>query len=166
MAQKAFLLLGSNLGNRRRQLSTARKLLNEQCGKIVATSRIYQTQPWGITQQPQFLNQAVQLSTTLDPLLLLDTILTIEQQMGRQRIEKWGERLIDIDILFYENRVIHLEKLIVPHPQFEFRNFAMAPMAELAPEWIHPVLGKTISQLLEESPDLLETQVWLTKKTG
>ena len=160
MAQKAFLLLGSNLGNRSRQLSSARNFLGEQAGKIAASSRIYQTQPWGITQQPLFLNQAVLLNTTLEPLLLLEKILAIEEQMGRHRAEKWGERIIDIDILFYEDRVIHHEKLTIPHPQFQFRNFAMAPMVELAPAWKHPVLGKTVSQLLQESSDPLRAEVW------
>lgn len=159
--KQAFILLGSNLGNRVRYLAMARSLLNVQVGQIERVSQLYQTEPWGIENQPEFINQALALQTELTPLQLLEAVLSVEQQIGRERVQKWGQRIIDIDILFYGPEKINLTNLTIPHPFFHLRNFAMVPMAEIAPAFIHPVYGKTVFQLLRESPDELKAFPYL-----
>lgn len=120
---------------------------------------VYETQAWGMTDQPDFLNQVLEVATTLSPEELLEQIKQIEQQMGRERRVKWGERLIDIDILFYEQAVIYTEKLKIPHPFLHERNFVLIPLQEIAPDFQHPVLQHSISQLLKSSKDLLYVKI-------
>lgn len=153
----AYLLLGGNLGDRKRNLELAIQLLNKEAGKVSAVSSIYETAAWGMTEQPDFLNQAVKLETNLAPLQLLDKMLEIEQQLGRIRKDKWGERLIDIDLILFGEEIIDVEnKLQVPHPHMQSRNFVMKPLAEIAPNAYHPVFGKTILEILENISDTLE----------
>ncbi|MFT3822482.1 MAG: 2-amino-4-hydroxy-6-hydroxymethyldihydropteridine diphosphokinase [Chitinophagaceae bacterium] len=152
---KVYLLTGGNIGNRKQNLQQAALLL-EQFGTIEQKSGLYQTAAWGKTDQPAFLNQVLLLHTTLSPTLLLEKVLATELTMGRMRMEKYGPRIIDIDILFYNDEVIDLPALTVPHPQLPNRRFVLAPLNEIAPHLVHPVLHKTISQLLEECPDELE----------
>ncbi|MFC3559382.1 2-amino-4-hydroxy-6-hydroxymethyldihydropteridine diphosphokinase [Pedobacter jamesrossensis] len=153
----AYLLLGGNLGDRKKNLELAIQLLNEEAGTVSAVSSIYETAAWGVTEQPDFLNQAVQLETNLSPLELLEKILEIEQKLGRIRKEKWGERLIDIDLILFGDEIINIEnRLQVPHPQMQNRKFVMKPLAEIAPNVNHPLLGKTILEISENISDLLE----------
>ena len=153
----AYLLLGGNLGDRKRNLELAIQLLNKEAGKVSAVSSIYETAAWGVTEQPDFLNQAVKLETNLAPLQLLDKMLEIEQQLGRIRKDKWGERLIDIDLILFGEEIIDVEnKLQVPHPHMQSRNFVMKPLAEIAPNAYHPVLEKTILEIFENISDNLE----------
>lgn len=155
----AYLLLGGNLGDRLKNLELAIQLLNEEAGVISMVSSVYETAAWGLTNQPDFLNQAVQLQTKLSPFELLDTILAIEQKLGRIRKEKWGERLIDIDLILFGDEVIDIEgKLQVPHPHMQHRKFVMKPLAEIAPNAYHPVLGKTILEIAENISDNLEVK--------
>ncbi len=151
-----YLLLGSNLGNRRKYLSLAISEIQTKIGTIVRRSSLYQTASWGKHDQPDFLNQVIELKTSLQAQELLSGILKIESDLGRKRLEKWGSRIIDIDILLYEDLIINDPKLIIPHPYLAFRRFCLMPLCEIAPEFIHPVLKKSIQQLLLElSDDLL-----------
>lgn len=157
--KQIFLHTGSNLGNRKQNLQRALELIETEIGRIVQVSRIYWTKAWGLEEQPDFLNQAIEAQTELEPEQVLEKILQIEQEMGRERRIKWGERLIDIDILFYEDQIIQTERLTVPHPFMQERNFVLAPLVEIAANFIHPVLGKTVYQLFLDSKDPLFTKI-------
>lgn len=150
-----YLLLGSNEGDRELWLQQAIAQLST-LGNITRQSAIYQTAAWGIEDQPAFLNMSLCLQTDLQPLELLQEIHAIEQNLGRQRTLKWGQRTLDIDILFYSDAIIDLPELKVPHPYLQERRFALVPLNEIAPDAIHPGLNKTVSQLLGECPDKLE----------
>jgi len=153
----AYLLLGGNLGNRQENLALALRLLNSEAGELTAVSSIYETAAWGKEDQPDFLNQAVALKTNLSALMLLNVALEIEEKLGRIRKEKWGERLIDIDLVLFGDEIINIEgKLQVPHPEMQNRKFVMKPLAEIAPEVMHPVLKQTILQIAENISDTLE----------
>jgi 2-amino-4-hydroxy-6-hydroxymethyldihydropteridine diphosphokinase len=152
----AYLLLGSNLGDRENYLREATRLIGEQVGEIVAKSAVYETAAWGKTDQPGFLNLALAVETKVLPLALLDVVLNIEQSLGRRRLEKWGARLIDIDIILYGNEVIDdKEQLQIPHPEMQHRKFVLVPMVEIAPNLVHPVLKKSLSALLDTLADPL-----------
>jgi len=155
MEAPVFLSLGSNLGNQENNLSTAVGEIAIRCGKVVAASSLYKTAAWGKTDQPDFLNQVVAIETALVPAKLLTAILEIEKNMGRIRTELWGERIIDIDILFYNKHVVDVEGLIIPHSALTQRRFVLAPLNELAPDFVHPVLNKKVHQLLEACEDKL-----------
>jgi 2-amino-4-hydroxy-6-hydroxymethyldihydropteridine diphosphokinase len=153
---RVFLLLGSNLPDRQKNLESALRLLNERVGEVVSVSAVYKTAAWGITSQPDFYNQAVEIGTPLSPEVLMEECLRIETELGRQRLEKWGERIIDIDILFYDSISINTEALHIPHPQIPYRRFTLVPLAEIAAEYEHPFMEKTIQQLLDVCPDKLD----------
>lgn len=153
-----YLLLGSNEGDRVDWLNQAIEQLQETCGRITQQSALYETAAWGIEDQPNFLNMALCISTTLAPTALLKNINIIESNLGRQRTLKWGQRTLDIDILFFNDDIINLPELIVPHPHLEKRRFALIPLNEIATALVHPVSNKTISQLLEECEDTLEAK--------
>ena len=152
---KAYLLTGGNTGDRMYHLETAMQLISEHCGKILKSSPIYETAAWGMTDQQDFLNQVLLVETGLKAPLLMERILELEHMMGRVRSEKYGPRKIDIDILFYNDEVIHTSSLIVPHPALHNRRFVLEPLNDLAPDLVHPVLKKTVHQLLVECPDQL-----------
>jgi 2-amino-4-hydroxy-6-hydroxymethyldihydropteridine diphosphokinase len=151
----AFLSTGANLGDRKRNLQQANELLEKYCGQIIDRSSIYETAAWGKTDQPNFLNQVVAIETNLRPGQLMQEILHIEQLMGREREEKYGPRIIDIDILFFNNEIINQPGLIIPHPELEKRRFVLIPLAEIIPDFQHPVLHRSIAALLKDCPDEL-----------
>ena len=153
---KAYLLTGGNLGDRQQYLATARQFINQQCGTIAVASSLYETEAWGNTDQPAFLNQAIEISTTLTARQLIRRVLKIEKQMGRVREEKYGSRLIDIDILLFNNEKHNYPFLKLPHPEMQNRRFALLPLAEIAPDIIHPVMNKTVTELLKECKDELQ----------
>lgn len=123
---------------------------------VKAVSPFFKTKAWGKTDQPDFLNAVVKIETESAAPELLHFILNTEQEMGRMRLEKWGPRTIDIDILFFGNSVLERDNLIIPHPHLQDRKFVLVPLAALAPDFVHPVLEKTVQQLLEECPDQSE----------
>jgi len=154
----AFLLIGGNMGNREENLQTAKSLIQQYCGKVIKSSSLYQTAAWGKTHQPAFLNQVLQIETGLTAKELMDQILEIEKMMGRERNEKYGPRIIDIDILLFNDEQHDLPFLKIPHPEMQNRRFALIPLAEIAAAMLHPVFKKTISQLVKETPDKLEVK--------
>ena len=149
----AFILLGTNIGEREFHLEKATKLVNERVGVISEKSKIYQTEPWGETNQPVFLNQVLKIIPNHSPQITLSNCLNIEKDMGRERKKHWGERNIDIDILFYNTLIINDLNLIVPHPRLHLRNFTLVPLEEIAPKFRHPILKKTMFELLELCSD-------------
>jgi len=156
-----YLLLGSNLGNRLSYLQQAADYINQQTGRVVQSSYVYETQSWGNTTVPDYLNQVLHLQTELLPHDLLAQLLQIELKLGRERTEKWGSRTVDIDILFYGEQVINDVDLVVPHPQLHNRRFTLEPLAEIAPDFVHPVLKKTISLLKIELSDNLQVKKYI-----
>jgi 2-amino-4-hydroxy-6-hydroxymethyldihydropteridine diphosphokinase len=159
MATISYVLLGSNLGNKHLNLEQARSQISLQAGKITKQSAVYQTLAWGNTNQPAFLNQVLEIETDLSPQMLLQKINEIEKGMGRQRRIRWESRLIDIDILYFDDLVLETEILTIPHPQIAFRRFTLVPLAEIAPDYMHPVLKQTNTILLKNCPDLLDVSV-------
>lgn len=156
--KEVYLLIGGNIGDRFFFLGEAQRLISQQCGPVTSSSAVYETAAWGKEDQSAFLNQVLVIQTALGPVELMAAILVIEQQMGRLRRERNGERNIDIDILYYENEVLELPELTIPHPRIYMRKFALIPLLELNATKIDPVHNKTIQALLEACPDSLEVR--------
>ena len=146
----AYIALGSNLGDKEKNLRRALLLLTQQGVEVVRVSSFLSTEPYGVTDQPQFLNAVACVRTSLAPLALLDVLLATELAMGRVRLRHWGERNIDLDLLLYEDVVLDLPRLRLPHPDMQNRDFVLLPLAEIAPELKHPTLQKTIWELKEK----------------
>ncbi len=155
---EAYLLTGGNMGNVKQTLEKANELISKNIGTIVCRSSLYRTAAWGITSQDDFLNQVLKVETTLEAPELMERILDVEHQLGRQRTEKYGPRTIDIDILFYNDAVIDIDNLEIPHPRMQYRKFVLEPLNEIAPGMVHPVLKKTVQELLTECEDRLEVK--------
>ena len=155
---RTYLLLGSNMGDSHQQLQTAIKKIEDNIGTLVRHSGLYATAAWGNTHQPDFLNQVILVETTLSAAETLQQILTIEYKMGRVRTLKNAPRIIDIDILFFNKEIINEMNLAVPHPEIQNRRFVLVPLNEIAPNLKHPLLSKSIHQLLINCPDQLEVK--------
>lgn len=145
-----YLLLGTNIGNLTENLKTARFLIQNEHTFITQQSKEYATKPWGVLDQPDFLNQVIDITTNFSAFELLDFTQKIEQEMGRIKLRKWGERIIDIDILAFDNQIIDTEILTLPHALAHTRDFTLIPWAEIAPDFIHSRENKTIANLLAE----------------
>lgn len=143
------------MGDREENLLQARSAIEQTCGPVSRASALYETEAWGLKEQAPFLNQALEVHTAMGARELLETLLSIEQSLGRVREVKYGPRTIDIDILFFNNEIIEQHGLTVPHPQLHLRRFALEALAEIAPDFVHPVFHKPVSQLLAECPDTL-----------
>lgn len=156
----AYLLMGANLGNRMNNLMAACDLLQRQVGRITRYSSVYETASWGNTSQPAFLNQALLVETYLSAEETMQKILLIEKEMGRVRTERNASRIIDIDILFFNKDIIQTKTLTVPHPQIQNRNFVLYPLQEIASGFEHPLLKKTIRDLLLQCSDELSVKLY------
>jgi len=150
---KVYLQLGSNIGNRYDYLSKGKKLINDKIGKIRCQSKIYESTPWGVTDQNQFLNQIIISETHLNAKKILERSQQIEKESGRKTKNKWKARTLDIDILFFNNEIINTNSLKVPHPLIQERLFVLIPLYEINKNLKHPVLKKDISTLLSECND-------------
>jgi 2-amino-4-hydroxy-6-hydroxymethyldihydropteridine diphosphokinase len=155
----AYLLIGGNLGDRIQNLTIARSHVEKEIGNIIKSSSIYETASWGIMAQPDFLNQVILVETKFSPEKIMELVLYIENNMGRVRTHKNASRVIDIDILFFNDAIINHEGLIIPHPEIRNRKFALIPMNEIAPRYIHPVFKIRIKNLLSTSADTLDVRV-------
>lgn len=149
-----YLQLGSNLGEREQFIDNAVQQISQLIGKVNIRSQIYESTPWRVDGQANYLNQIIQVKTMLLSEEVMAAILKIENELGRVRFEKWGERLIDIDIIFFNNEIIETSDLCIPHKHMHERNFVLVPLEEIAPSLIHPKYNKTVSELLHESKDM------------
>ncbi len=151
---RLFLLLGANLGDHFQTLEQARTQLIETVGTLVSESKLYETAPWGVTNQPPYLNQVLELQTTLTPDNVLTQAQFIEQALGRVRLDRWGARVIDIDLLYYDDLTYQTEQLTLPHPLLHERRFVLVPLCEIVPNFVHPVFGKTNAEMLRDCSDV------------
>ena len=149
-----YLQLGSNLGDRQELISEAVLQISYHVGNVKLRSQIYESTPWRVDGQENYLNQIIQVTTLLSAAEILSLALNIENDLGRVRAEKWGERLIDIDIIFFNNDIVETPDLCIPHKHMHERNFVLVPLHEIAPDFIHPKYNKTVSELLNTSKDL------------
>jgi len=156
--ERVYLATGSNMGDKAANLAKALEMIELYVGDLVQVSGVYRTAAWGREDQPEFLNQAMSVDTRLEPETLLLAVMEIEQKMGRERRIRWGERLIDIDILFYGQLVSQSQRLTIPHPFIQERNFVLQPLLEIAPNLIHPVFQKSICELAAACPDPLAVE--------
>ena len=159
MEALSLILLGTNLGDREALLTRAIEMIEERCGEVVAVSNIYETEPWGFVAENNFLNQLVKIKTTLEAHDLLKELLSIEAELGRQRDENvkgYSSRPMDLDILYYGDKIIDDEDLVVPHPRLHLRRFALLPLCDVAADYEHPIFKKTNAVLLEECQDTSE----------
>lgn len=158
MMNTIYLLLGSNMGNSHEQLLHAQKTIEDNIGEIMFSSSLYSTAAWGNTNQADFLNQVLIVDTSLTAFKLLKSALAIEKKMGRLRTIKNAPRIIDIDILFFNSDIIETKNLTIPHPEIQNRRFVLTPLAELSSDFVHPILKKTINELLIACKDGLNVQ--------
>lgn len=158
---KAYLLLGSNMGDRIELIDDANKEIGQRCGIISKKSSFYESEPWGFKAETPFVNQAILLHTELEARRLLTILMKIEADLGRTRNpgkKRYSSRPIDIDILYYNEETINTSDLIIPHPRIQLRNFALIPLVEIAPDFIHPIFLKTNEELLGASTDTLKVE--------
>ncbi|MBQ20625.1 MAG: 2-amino-4-hydroxy-6-hydroxymethyldihydropteridine diphosphokinase [Vicingaceae bacterium] len=155
-SNQLILSLGGNQGDIKKTFLSARNMITQEVGSIIKESSIYQTQAWGVENQADFLNQVIIVETKLSPETILEKCLAIEMELGRKRMKRWRERTIDIDLLFFNSEIIQTENLQIPHPRISERNFILHPLTEIIPDFIHPILNKSIKYLKNECSDDLK----------
>lgn len=153
-----YLLLGTNMGEKEQNLRLAFDAISDEIGSVITASSIYYTSAWGKEDQDDFLNQVLKIETEQPAVEVLRLCLTIEKELGRIRYERWGSRLIDIDVLYYDHEVVNQSNLVIPHPEIQNRRFTLVPLVELDEDFVHPVLAKSQKQLLDACPDQLEVK--------
>jgi len=161
--ESVFVLLGSNLGDRELLVNQASKMIGERCGKIVAKSRLYESEPWGFKSEHWFLNQVVKVETAFSPDALMEVLLEIEKELGRDRSvphEGYVSRPMDLDILYFGNEIIDTQMVNAPHPHLHERRFTLLPLCDIAPDYVHPVMKKTNLQLLDECQDAGKVNIY------
>ena len=162
-SESVFVLLGSNLGDRELLVNQASKMIGERCGKIVAKSRLYESEPWGFKSEHWFLNQVVKVETALSPDDLMKELLEIEKELGRDRSvphEGYVSRPMDLDILYFGNEIIDTQMVKAPHPRLHERRFTLLPLCDIAPDYVHPAMKKTNLQLLDECQDAGKVNIY------
>lgn len=160
-AKKAVIALGSNIGNRLAHIQQAVNFLRVSGFRITMLSRVWETEPWGDTDQPRFLNMCLSADTDMTSTEALSVLKKIESDMGRQKTRRWGPREIDLDIIFFGDEIVHADTLIIPHPLMQERAFVLVPLAEIGPDMVHPIFKKTVKELLCELPS--EKMQWIIK---
>jgi len=158
MSHLAYISLGGNIGNTLEIFQNALLAIEKKMGKIIQKSSIYQTAAWGKEDQNDFLNQVILIETSFDAKKLLESLLTIELLFERKRIERWGPRTLDLDLLSLDNQIENSKSLVLPHPRIQERKFILVPLAELNPNWVHPMLRKSASELLDNCADQLKVK--------
>lgn len=153
---RIYLITGGNIGDRKKNLETAAEIIEQRVGGIIQSSKLYETEAWGMTDQPLFYNQVLVLESEFSAREVLHAILKIEEEMGRKRTVKNAARIIDIDILFFNDEIVNGQNLVIPHPEIKNRRFVLTPLNEIAPQMLHPVFKKTMRELLSETNDLLK----------
>ena len=162
-SENVFVLLGSNLGNRELLVNQACSMIEKSCGEIIEKSRIYESEPWGFESKQWFLNQVVKINTSLSPDELMKTLLSIEKDLGRDRNvphDGYVSRPMDLDILYFGDKVVDTEMVKAPHPRLHLRRFTLLPLCDIAPDFVHPSLKKTNRQLLEECRDFGKVNIY------
>lgn len=154
-----FIGLGSNQGNTKKNLAEAVLRIDRSIGPVIKQSSLYKTKPWGIADQPDFLNQVILAESRMNAYECMHSLLNIENHMGRERTMKWGPRKIDLDLLYFDQLILNTSQLILPHPEIVHRRFVLAPLCEIAPDFYHPIFNKTNFQLLDECSDLLSVEL-------
>ena len=157
--QELVLLIGSNVGDSAEYLSKARMHLVKEFGEVILQSKKYKTQAWGITEQDDFLNQALVYNCNIKPEIILEKIKNIEKKIGRKPRHTWANREIDIDIIFYGSLIHKSQNLYIPHPLMHLRKFVLQPLSQIIPDFVHPVLNKTVAELLKNCNDNLKVEV-------
>lgn len=150
MKHLGYIAFGSNVGNRKANILSAMEMMREKGMDFLKISTMYETEPYGVTSQPKFMNCVALIQTELSPIILMETLLKIEEALGRVREVKWGARTIDLDIIFYDHKIVSFANLVIPHPDMQNRTFVLEPLSEIAPNYVHPLLHKTVVELLEE----------------
>ncbi|MBK7887070.1 MAG: 2-amino-4-hydroxy-6-hydroxymethyldihydropteridine diphosphokinase [Bacteroidetes bacterium] len=163
MNHLAIILLGSNLGDRLNNLTEAEACIKTFASSIELISKTYRSTAWGKTDQPDFLNKVISIKTNLIPTELLNKLLEAEQKLKRERLEKWGPRTIDLDLLFFDDLVYADDNLLIPHPGIASRRFTLIPLCELYHDFLHPIYGVTLQQLLDNCTDQGKVEIFETE---
>ncbi len=159
--ETCYVLFGSNMGDKEKIFAEACLYINNRCGAITAVSSSYESEPWGFEADEWFLNRLIVVDTELEPEALLRELLAIEAELGRVRHPEAGgytSRTVDLDILYYGSRIVLTDNLTIPHPRLHRRRFALLPLCELAPQWVHPAFNLTQAELLRRCPDMSEVR--------